>query len=133
MGIFDLGRAVFIYNSITNGAREGSRLAIVNQDVTSIRTRATSQAAMADKSLSSVTVGFEDAGADGLSTGGTCSPIQIDCLATVQYETDYEPLTPIIGSILFPSGVTLTAVSTEPIEFVCPNATLGAGACPKQP
>ena len=27
----DIGRGVFAYNSITNGAREGARLAIVNQ------------------------------------------------------------------------------------------------------
>src|SRR3954468_3734039 len=39
-GLFDLGRAVFAYTSLTNAAREGARLAIVNQDATLIRQRA---------------------------------------------------------------------------------------------
>ena len=33
VSLFDLGRAVFVYNTLTNAAREGARLAIVNQDV----------------------------------------------------------------------------------------------------
>ena len=37
---FDLGAGVFAYNSVTNAAREGVRLAIVNQDQASIETRA---------------------------------------------------------------------------------------------
>src|SRR5262245_42155633 len=32
MAMFDMGRAVFVYNGLTNAAREGVRLAIVNQD-----------------------------------------------------------------------------------------------------
>ena len=39
LAIFDLGRAVFAYNDITNAAREGARLAIVNQTVASIQNR----------------------------------------------------------------------------------------------
>lgn len=30
LGVFDIGRAVFAYNEITNAAREGVRIAIVN-------------------------------------------------------------------------------------------------------
>ena len=32
VALFDLGRAVFSYNTLTNAAREGARMAIVNQD-----------------------------------------------------------------------------------------------------
>ena len=32
VAVFDVGRLVFVYNSLTNAAREGARLAIVNQD-----------------------------------------------------------------------------------------------------
>ena len=32
MAVFDVGRAVFVYNGLTNAAREGARLAAVNQD-----------------------------------------------------------------------------------------------------
>src|SRR4029077_3264030 len=31
IAIFDMGRAVFAYNTLTNAAREGARIAIVNQ------------------------------------------------------------------------------------------------------
>src|SRR6185503_7377339 len=34
MGLFDFGRAVFAYNSLSNAAREGARVAIVDQTVT---------------------------------------------------------------------------------------------------
>ena len=33
MGLFDFGRAVFAYNSLSNAAREGARVAIVDQTV----------------------------------------------------------------------------------------------------
>ena len=39
LAVFDLGRGVFMYTSITNAAREAARLAIVNQDVPTIRDR----------------------------------------------------------------------------------------------
>ena len=35
LGIFDLGRAVYAYNTIGDAAREGARVAIVNQIETS--------------------------------------------------------------------------------------------------
>jgi len=43
VALFDLGRAVFAYNTLTNAAREGVRLAIVNQDKPSIIARAKNQ------------------------------------------------------------------------------------------
>ena len=33
MGLFDFGRAVFAYNSLSNAAREGARVAIVDQTI----------------------------------------------------------------------------------------------------
>lgn len=133
VAIFDLGRAVFAYNSITNAAREGARLAIVNQDVTRIKTRATNQASMADKNFSGVTVTFLELGSTGTASSTACAPLQIGCVARVQYSTVFRPATPVLSAWLFPSGVTLTATSVEAIEFVCPNAAVSAAACPKQP
>lgn len=133
VAIFDLGRAVFAYNSITNAAREGARLAIVDQDVTRIKTRATNQASMADKNLSDVTVTFLEQASTGSASAITCAPLQIGCVARVQYSTVFRPATPVLSAWLFPSGVTLTATSVEAIEFVCPNAAVTAAACPKQP
>ena len=37
LGTVDLGRAVFTYNTLAQSARSASRLAIVNQDVTSVK------------------------------------------------------------------------------------------------
>ncbi len=142
MGVADLGRAVFAYNSITNAAREGARLAIVNQDVTSIKERAVSQAAMADTSLASVAVAFRKTtpNADYMTNpdckpyNNATRPMALDCVAIVTYQTTYRPITPIISSLVFGGGVTLTAESILNIEFVCPNVGIPAAAdCPKQP
>src|SRR3954468_656604 len=49
MAVFDFGRAVFAYNSVTNAAREGTRFAIVNQNVPSIQQRALAESFVATK------------------------------------------------------------------------------------
>ena len=43
MAVMDFGTAVFTYNSLTNAAREGVRLAVVNQDSASVIQRAKNQ------------------------------------------------------------------------------------------
>jgi Flp pilus assembly protein TadG len=141
MGIADLGLAVFSYNSITNAAREGARLAIVNQDTAKITARATSQSAIAR--TPTVTVGFYQANADGtpnMSPGKTCpvnpaisNYIGSGCLAVVTFQGSYQPITPIIGNILFKNGVTFTARTVLPVEYSCPSGNLTAAQCPKQP
>jgi Flp pilus assembly protein TadG len=136
MGIMDLGLAVFSYNSITNAAREGARLAIVNQDSTKVTSRATSQAAVARNPT--VTVAYYRPNADGTPSAATCpiSPslyVAKDCLAVVTFQATYQPITPIIGRILFKNGVTLTAKSILPVEYTCPSGNQTAAQCPKQP
>ncbi len=137
MAIVDLGSAVFAYNSITNAAREGARLAIVNQDSTTITTRATNQAAVAR--TPTVTVNFYRAADDGTpDTTATCpigaaSYIAVGCLAVVNFQGSYQPITPIIGAIVFGNGVTFTAETVLPVEYSCPNSTQTAAQCPKQP
>jgi Flp pilus assembly protein TadG len=37
VGLFDIGRAVWNYNTVANAAREAARVAVVNQDQTVIR------------------------------------------------------------------------------------------------
>ena len=58
VGLFDLGRAVFAYNTITNAAREGARVAIVNQDVPTIIERSKQQTQIVELSDPSVEVAF---------------------------------------------------------------------------
>lgn len=134
MAIFDLGTAVFSYNSLTNAAREGARLAIVNQDEDSIIERAETQVFIAEIDAPNVTIGFYQTNDDGTpNTDDACAPVAVGCLAVVTFESTYRPLTPIIAQVVFPDGVTFTASSILSIEFSCPNANLAADECPKQP
>lgn len=135
ISLFDFGRAVFAYNSVTNAAREGARLAIVNQGPAAIQQRAIAQTAIAETASPNVTVTFRKnaPNADYL-TNPTCTTLALDCVAIVTFETTFRPLTPIVSNLLFPSGVTLRATSIENIEYVCPNALIATAAgCPKQP
>jgi TadE-like protein len=137
MAIMDLGLSVFAYNSITNAAREGARLAIVNQDVASVTTRATQQSAIARDPT--VTVAYYQTNDDGTPDTsdpcptGAASFIAVGCLAVVTFEGSYEPITPIIGRILFANGVTFLAETVLPVEYSCPNGTQTAAQCPRQP
>jgi Flp pilus assembly protein TadG len=134
VALVDIGRGVFAYNSITNGAREAARLAIVNQDQTLVRDRGVSQVAIAETDGPSVSVTYRlpTPNVDP-RTNAVCAPLNVGCIAVVTFETTFRPVTPLVSSFLFPAGVKLTAVSTMPIEFLCPNTTTAATACPKQP
>jgi Flp pilus assembly protein TadG len=132
VGIFDLGRAVFAFNTLTNAAREGARIAIVNQDEPTIVTRAKSQTAIVELNDPSVAIDFYQINPDG--TPNTAVPcIAVGCLAVVSFEATYRPITPFISNILFKDGVTFKAVSVLSVEYACPNAALTATQCPKQP
>lgn len=132
--VVDLGSAVFTFNSLTNAAREGARLAIVNQDNASIIARAETQVSVAEINAPNVTIKFWQQADDGTPDLSTpCSPVAVNCLAVVSFESTYRPLTPIIGNILFKNGVTFKATSILTVEYRCPNATHTAAQCPKQP
>jgi Flp pilus assembly protein TadG len=137
MGVVDLGGAVLAYNSVTNAAREGVRLAVVNQDTTKITQRATQQSAIAGSPT--LTIAFYQAAADGTpDTTKTCptapsTHVAVGCLAVITFQGTYHPITPVIGNILFKNGVTFTAKSVQSVEYSCPNSTQTAAQCPKQP
>lgn len=134
VAIVDIGRGVFAYNSVTNGVREAARLAIVNQDATMIRDRGTSQVAIAEVDAPNVTVNFYSPTPNvDPTTNAKCDTINVGCIAVVSFQTTFRPVTPIISNLLWPSGVTWTSTSQMPVEFVCPNATTVASACPRQP
>jgi Flp pilus assembly protein TadG len=134
VALFDVGRAVYSYNTLTNAAREGARLAIVNQDTASIVSRAEKESAMIELDVPNVTVNFYQVATDGTpDTSKVCSPAAVGCLAVVSFEATYRPITPIVSNILFASGVTFHAKSVLTVEYSCPNATFTAAQCPKQP
>ncbi len=132
--VVDFGTAIFTYNSLTNAAREGARLAIVNQDTTSVINRAKAQVSIAELNVPNVTVNFYQEATDGTAdTSATCSPPAVGCLAVVSFEATYRPITPIISNILFKNGVTFTATTVLSVEYSCPNSSHTAAQCPKQP
>ena len=134
MGIFDLGRAIFAYNAITNAAREGARLGIVNQWADSIRERAVNMAPTAEQDPDkAVTVAISRPASAPADNDCAAAPA-VGCIVYVRYESEFFAITPIIGSLLGP--MTLTAESVEPIEYVCGvtgAAITNPALCPRQP
>jgi len=131
VAIFDLGRAVFAYNTLTNAAREGARMAIVNQYQPSIIARAKQQTAIVELNDPSVTVNFYQVNADGTpntSTPCALSQIAVGCMATVSFEATYQPITPLIGNIVFKNGVTFTATSTLSVNLTVDSSFNSATA-----
>jgi Flp pilus assembly protein TadG len=133
LGTFEIGRAVFAYNTIGNAAREGARVAAVNQIEESpdcvndrpivnpadahwsIKRCAADKALTLGVTMSEVDVEY-NAPPD---VTYTCAPtLRVGCLATVTVRYTYRATTPIIGDILGP--VALESVSEMPIERVFP-------------
>jgi hypothetical protein len=141
MAVFDVGRAVFVYNGLTNAAREGARLAAVNQNEPMIEQRVAAMTFgsgitnLGDPDF----VRFHREGPD-LDTP-TSNPVcpatemAVGCMAIISAESDWTAITPIIGQLVGP--ITFTARSEVPVEFVCPNPAiteyLNPTDCPKQP
>lgn len=135
IAVFDLGRGVFAYNTLTNAAREGARMAIVNQDKDTIKARAKASTAIVELEDPSVDIHFWRMKPDGTPDDGPgkaeCDPVAVGCLAVVSFEAKYAPITPLISNILFKSPVKLTAKSVLSVEYQCPNSKFTAAQCPK--
>lgn len=140
-GIFDVGRLVFVYTGLTNAAREGARLAIVNQDVPRVEQRVQDTAFgstisnVGDVADPVVAYYTEDPNLDDPTLNPECATIVTGCVAVVTARFEWSAITPIIGSIIGP--ITLTGRSELPVELVCPNikypSYATADLCPKQP
>ena len=113
-GLFDVGRAVFAYNTLSNAARQGARVAIVNQSETNIDAEAMQHAIGLGVAADDVTVTYTKP--DGTSCA---SPYTIGCFVDVSVSYTYTAATPIIGNLLDP--ITITASTEMPIERTCPD------------
>lgn len=135
-GLVDVGRAVFAYNTLANAAREGARVAAVNQlsppnsntqcseDMPiedpanphwSTKACTASAAGALGVNVSAVTVGYGSPPSSALS----CSPtLHVGCIATVSVTYSWAAITPIIGRLVGP--IAMTATSQIPIERVFP-------------
>ena len=119
MGIFDLGRAVYANSTISNAAREGARIAIVDQTCTHI----TSEASRQSVALAGVTVNVEFRTAAGvlLATCPTIAARAIGDVAVVKVTYAYSAATPLISNLL--GTLTLNAQSKFAIEATCVEPT----------
>lgn len=99
VGLIDLGRAIYAYNTIANAARVANRVAIVDQNMTNARQAAIDEAPALDIPASDVTLTF------------TCTD-KIGCLASVVVAYQFTPAIPVIPTI------TLHGKSQMPIERV---------------
>src|SRR5262245_27976496 len=86
IAIFDLGRAVFAYNDITDASGEGARFALVDQTIASIKNEAASQATSLGLDSSDVDVEFRTE-----DRSLPCpDPMTLDCVAVVTVKYDWE-------------------------------------------
>jgi Flp pilus assembly protein TadG len=103
--VFDFGRAIYAYHTISNAARSGARVAIVDQQFARIR------AAVMD---ATVGVNPDDISPPTMTT--TCVTLKIGCEATVSVSYSFRPLTPVVGNIIGP--LMITSTTEFPIERV---------------
>jgi Flp pilus assembly protein TadG len=133
VGFVEIGRAVFAYNTIANAARQGARVATVNQlaDVTdcdekrpiddpyephwTIRGCAITAASTLGITAANVSVSY----AAPPSTTLSCDPtLHVGCIASVTVTYHYSVATPFVNMLIGP--FTMSQTSQMPIERVFP-------------
>jgi hypothetical protein len=133
---FDIGRFVIAQTALTNAAREGVRLAVVNQTQTEIEGRVQQMAFLTSPTLQVPLYLARPPAVNDTNLGDNaqCAPITQNCIAVIRLSADLSPITPIVSSILGP--ITLTSTAMQPVEFVCPNPAIPGfttpDSCPKQ-
>ncbi len=119
MGVFDLGYAVFAYNTISLAAREGARAgAVCTNSVSTIQTRAQSIAVGLSLANAQVVVTPTRVTNDAPCNGAPCTG-NTRChrdLVTVTVTYTYTPFTLLIAQALGTNSLTLTARSTMVVE-----------------
>jgi Flp pilus assembly protein TadG len=133
VGFVEIGRAVYSYTTVANAARQGARVATVNQlsAVTecdesrpiedpsdahwTIRGCAISAGSILGVTTANVSVSY----AAPPSTTLSCSPtIHIGCIASVTVTYQYAPSTPFVSGVIH--SMTMSATSAMPVERVFP-------------
>jgi Flp pilus assembly protein TadG len=113
IAIFDVGRLVFAYNDITNAARNGARVAIVDQGGTNARDAAINGAGLGLPNSAVVVTYLKS------DLSGACPvPYELGCVAKVAVSYQWQAITPLIGNLIGP--LTVTTDTTLPIERIYP-------------
>jgi Flp pilus assembly protein TadG len=114
MILFDFGRAVYAYSTVSDAARQGVRYAIVNQTTTTIQSKSAGAATALGIAPANVQVAFHPAG----TTVGTCTPLDLGCVAEVRVPYRWTAITPIIADVI--GQIDMSSTARMPIERVYP-------------
>lgn len=126
MGIFDFGRAIFAYNSVAEAARNGSRVAIVNQTPGDICLVASQRAS--GLGLPTACAASQAEVGVWLDQSDCTLDEEINCEQVVQVNYQFRAITPIIGNFIGP--IVLTSTSRVMVESACPLVPAGPDPCP---
>lgn len=133
VAFIEMGRAVYSYTTVANAARQGARVAAVNQLTTLAEcdeTRPIENPSDAHWTIVGCAIAAggglglrpEDVSIDYSAPPGTtlsCSPtVHIGCIAAVTVTYQYAPSTPIVSGVI--SSFTMSSTSEMPIERVFP-------------
>ena len=126
-GILDLGRAVYAYNTLNNAAREGARVAIVDQTLTRIQDRASSRAVGLGVAPTQVTVDYRtaldpDTPNSCADQVGVVRGAIVSCTAIVRVALPFTAATPIISNII--GTINMAGESSMVIQFGCQDPAI---------
>jgi Flp pilus assembly protein TadG len=121
-GSFDFSRAIYAYNTISDAARTGARLAIVNQNCGQIQGEAVNQGLALGLTTADVQVDFITSGVSAPCTG---SNVAVGVIAQVSVTYTYSAVTPILSNIV--GTIPLLSTTQIPVEYPCAGS-----ACPRQ-
>jgi Flp pilus assembly protein TadG len=117
VAMFDLGMFVVASNDISNAARKGARVAIVDQSVGIAENAAIQQATALGLTAGDVDVTYKTA-----DLAGTCAPVALDCIAEVTVRYEWRPIAKsvlLLGAI-FPNPITVASTTRMPVERIYP-------------
>lgn len=117
LGAVDLGRAAYAQSTISNAARTGTRIAIVDQSASDdcvarpgvTRCVTARQAVALGIGPESVALAFLTSDLQAI-----CNPIAIGCLAQVTVSYAFVPITPVINAIT--GSITMKSTTRLPVE-----------------
>jgi TadE-like protein len=124
VGLFDVGRAVYAYNTLNNAAREAGRLAIVDQFEDHVVDEAMKAANGVGVVRDDITVAYELPDSDPCPYVGEDQIIK--CVAVVTVPYTYAAATPIIGNII--GEITIEGASRFPVSILCDEPTCPYGS-----
>jgi Flp pilus assembly protein TadG len=126
VGLFDVGRAVYAYNTVNNAAREAGRLAIVDQFEAHVQAEGAGAASGLGIAADDVVVEFQEVNGTTCTALGSASVVR--CVAVVTVPYDYQAATPLIGNIV--GTIAISGQSRFPISVNCAASTCPLGSQP---